>query len=49
MGSGQTKDNYIDIYIETSKPCYYGGDFVEGCVYINCKGNRPYTNLFVRL
>jgi hypothetical protein len=49
MGSAETKDSYIDIFIETSKACYYAGDYVDGSVYINCKGARPYTNLFIRL
>lgn len=49
MGSSQNKDPTIDIYLTLSKRVYYAGETVEGAVHINCKANRPYTQIFLRL
>ena len=49
MGSQNSKDSELDIYMEVNKPFYVAGDYVEGCVYLDVKENRQYKNLVVRL
>lgn len=49
MGSSQNKDPTLNIYITLGKRFYYAGETVEGVVHIDCKANRPYTQLFLRL
>lgn len=49
MGSGYTKDGYIDIYLETTQHVYCAGSYVEGTVYVNSKAKRNYKTLLLKL
>jgi hypothetical protein len=49
MGSGNTKDGFIDIFLETTQPIYTAGTYVDGTVYINCKASRDYRMLNLKL
>lgn len=49
MGSSQNKDPLLFIYITLSKRYYYAGETVEGAVHVDCKANRPYTQLCLRI
>jgi hypothetical protein len=49
MGSSQNKDPTLVIYITLSKRMYYAGETVEGIVHVDCKANRPYNQLYIRL
>lgn len=49
MGSSQNKDPNIDIYITLNKRIYYAGETLEGAVHLDCRANRPYTQIFLRL
>ncbi len=49
MGAGTTKDGYIDMFVETKQPFYTAGTYVDGNVFINCKGLRNYRQLILRL
>jgi hypothetical protein len=49
MGSSQSKDKALRIFITLSKHKYYSGDTVEGAVHLDCKADRPYNRLFIRL
>lgn len=49
MGSGHTKDGFVDIFLETTQAIYVAGSYVEGTVYINCKDSRNYRALNLKL
>lgn len=49
MGSSQNKDPTLNIYVTLSKRYYYAGETVEGVVHVDCKANRPYNQLMLRL
>lgn len=49
MGSGQTKDGFVDMFLETAQQVYLPGTYVDGIVHINCKDNRNYSLLQLRL
>lgn len=49
MGSSQNKDPLLFIYITLNKRFYYAGETVEGAVHVDCKANRPYTQLCLRI
>lgn len=49
MGSSQNKDPTLFIYITLSKRYYFAGETLEGAVHIDCKANRPYNQLFLRI
>lgn len=49
MGSSQNKDATVRIYITLSKRVYMAGEMVEGVVHLDCKANRPYTHLYIKL
>jgi hypothetical protein len=49
MSSSQIKDNALHVFITLSKRKYYSGDTVEGAIHLDCKADRPYKLLFIRL
>lgn len=49
MGSSNSKDKFIDLYLSTNKQYYLPGDFVEGEAYLDVKDTRNYTSLYLRL
>ena len=49
MGSFLNKDPHLFIYITLSKRFYYAGETVEGAVHVDCKANRPYKQLCLRI
>ena len=49
MGSFFNKDPHLFIYITLSKRFYYAGETVEGAVHVDCKANRPFTQLCLRI
>ena len=49
MGSSYTKDDSVDLYLNTNKQFYVAGEYVEGEVYLNMKANREYSNLNIRI
>lgn len=49
MGSSQNKDPHISLYITLAKRMHYAGEAVEGVVHVDCKAQRPYTSLYIKL
>lgn len=49
MGSTESIDERVDIYLELSKPFYYAGEWIDGTVHINCKQVTQYGGLNLRL
>lgn len=49
MGQTQNKDPNILLYISLNKRMHYAGEVVEGIVHVDCKANRPYTQLIIRI
>ena len=47
MGSGESKDENVDIYMELDRPYYQAGTELNGNVYINAKTNINYGALYV--
>ena len=48
MGSGESKDPNIDIYMQLDKPYYQAGEMVTGNVYLNAKMSVGYDALYIR-
>ena len=49
MGSFFNKDPHLFIYITLSKRFYYAGETVEGAVHVDCKANRHFKQLCLRI
>lgn len=49
MGSSLNKDSTLVIYLTLNKRVYYAGETLQGVVHIDCKANRPYTQLFLKV
>jgi hypothetical protein len=49
MGSSQNKDPAVRIYITLAKRVYMAGEMIEGAVHLDCKANRPYKQLYIKL
>lgn len=49
MGSSLNKDSNISLYVSLAKRVYMAGETVEGVVHIDCKADRPYRLLHIRL
>ena len=49
MGNSSTRDSDLTIYIETEKPYYNSGSFIEGVVFVEAKKHFAFDALYIRV
>lgn len=49
MGNSEPSNSKLNTYIETEKPFYNSGSFIQGTVFVEAKDNFQFDALFIRV